>query len=253
MHEAALHESSCFLTLTYDEAHLPSDLSLRPRDVALFMKRLRQFVLPARIRFYLCGEYGAKHSRPHYHVLVFGFSPADKVFFRTSGAGFKVFTSASMDSVWTVGATYVGDVSLESAGYVARYVLKKVGSDGDLREILDVDTGEIVTREHEFSRMSLRPGIGANWFDRYFSDVFPHDRVIVKGKRANVPRYYDKLLSRFNPVYLAEIKARRVEARNAADCRMELDAPDSLRFTDLQRLDVHEAVKLASIRSLKRS
>lgn len=260
MHEAKMHEHSCFATLTYDEAHCPRDLSLEPRQVQLFLKRLRERLREIRVepkatsvfRYFVCGEYGEINSRPHYHALLFGFAPTDKVLFARSKAGYDVYRSAFLDSVWQMGAVYVGDVSLESAGYVARYALKKVGSDGDKREILDVTTGEIVRREHEFARMSLRPGIGRGFYDRYFSDLYPADRVVVDGVKYRIPRFYDKLLDKFSPLYLAELKAARVAS---ADKRYErlVEADRANRFQDVERLDVHEFVKTATVRSLKRS
>ena len=110
MHEAQLHEHSCFVTLTYDEAHLPAGLSLDHRHFQLFMKRFREHALPAKIRFYMCGEYGDINGRPHYHALVFGHFPVDRVFFRTSGAGSKCYTSKSLDALWGYGSVFVGDV-----------------------------------------------------------------------------------------------------------------------------------------------
>ena len=253
MHEAQLHEHSCFLTLTYDEAHLPAGLSLDHRHFQLFMKRFREHALPAKIRFYMCGEYGDINGRPHYHALVFGHFPVDRVFFRTSGAGSKCYTSKSLDALWGYGSVFVGDVTFESAAYVARYVVKKVGSDGLMREIFNVETGEIFRRSHEYGRMSLKPGIGANWFTKFASDVFPHDRVVARGVKCAVPKYYDKLLAVSSPLYLAAIKAARVDKADIAYSRLLDDAPAGMRFTDLQRLAVHEQVKLASIRSLTRS
>jgi hypothetical protein len=199
----------------------------------------------------MCGEYGDVNSRPHYHVLVFGFYPVDRVYYRTSSAGFKAYTSEFLDSVWRFGRVYVGDVSFESAAYVARYVLKKVGSDGIKREILNVETGEVVSRLHEYGRMSRRPAIGRDWFNLFATDVFPHDRVMVRDRKVGVPKYYDKLLDAISPLYLAELKAKRVFRADVAYERLESENWDS-RFQDLKRLKVHEAVKLASIRLLSR-
>ena len=60
--------------------------------------------------------------------------------------------------------------------------------------------------------MSLKPGIGANWFEKYGkTDVIPHDSVIVKSKEAKVPRYYDILMERQDPKRFEEIKKARKE------------------------------------------
>lgn len=246
VHEASLFDENAFVTLTYDAAHLPADLSLRYRDVQLFLKRLRK---RHKVRFYVCGEYGESRSRPHYHILLFGFYPKDCVYYAKSNAGFTVYTSAYMDDVWSCGTCYVGQVTFESAGYCARYVMKKVGSDGAEREIFDPSTGEIIRRAHEFCRMSNKPfkegasaGIGGEWFDRFgLSDVYPHDRVVIRGKECKPPRYYDKLYEGICPDILAKIKeARLVEA----DKRFEDSFP--------KRLRVREQVTEAAVQSLKR-
>ena len=79
MNELAYHKDACFLTLTYDDEHLPEDKSLSKRDFQLFMKRFRKdFGLP--VRFFACGEYGKKTFRPHYHVIFFGVSPVSFLF-----------------------------------------------------------------------------------------------------------------------------------------------------------------------------
>lgn len=257
VHEAQLHAESCFLTLTYDDAHLPEDLSLDHTHFQLFFKRLRERRVVAEqranLRYFMCGEYGSLNGRPHYHALVFGFSPTDKVFFRRSDAGFNVYSSEWLNAVWSYGSVFVGDVSFESAGYIARYGLKKAGCDGKNDEILDVDTGMVFRRQPEYCRMSLKPGIGALWFAKFGgTDVCPHDRVVSNGVVGGVPRYYDKLLEQFSPLYLAENKAKRVARADAKYARLLAERPD-LRFRDVRRLDVEEVVKVASIKSLRRS
>ena len=57
--------------------------------------------------------------------------------------------------------------------------------------------------------MSRRPGIGHTWFSKYSSDVFPQDIVVVKGKVQKVPRYYDKLIERFDPELWNDVRMER--------------------------------------------
>lgn len=134
MLEALVHEQSSFLTLTYDKEHLPDGGSLVPADLQLWLKRFRKAVGP--VRFYAVGEYGDQSWRPHYHVALFGAGrDAGDIVQRTWGHGF----------------TYTGDLTLESAQYVAGYVTKKMTGKDDAR---------LCGRYPEFARMSLRPGIG---------------------------------------------------------------------------------------------
>ena len=67
-------------------------------------------------------------------------------------------------------------------------------------ERMDRRTGEIVEVAPEFSRMSLKPGIGYEWFRRYWREVYEaRDGIVVRGgKVLPPPRYYDKLLAEMN-------------------------------------------------------
>lgn len=51
MHEAQLHEHNSFVTLSYDDAHLPDGASLVLEHQQKFLKRLRRR-LPQQIRFF---------------------------------------------------------------------------------------------------------------------------------------------------------------------------------------------------------
>ena len=66
--EAKQYDDNYFVTLTYDDAHLPAKNSLVPDDLQKFMKRLRKHFPNNKIRFFACGEYGDTSWRPHYHL-----------------------------------------------------------------------------------------------------------------------------------------------------------------------------------------
>lgn len=119
-----MHENNCFITLTYSDEHLPSDGKLRYLDFQLFMKRLRKQFGPD-IGFFMCGEYGDQTKRPHYHACLFGIDFEDKTFVRENEHGDKIWNSQSLTDLWSLGHTELGSVTQKSAGYVARYVLKK--------------------------------------------------------------------------------------------------------------------------------
>lgn len=209
MCEAQMHSENCFLTLTYNDINLPYDGSVKKSELSNFIKRLRKFLDPLRIRYYGCGEYGDLLRRPHYHLLVFGYDPPDKEFIHVSQANNKktktnrVYRSASLETVWNKGFVTVGSVCMESAGYVCRYVRKKIG-------------GEMAVRHYngltpEFALMSRRPGIGTSWYEKYWRDLFPKDFVTFDGRKYKAPRFFDNKLQKQDPELYLRIKELRKE------------------------------------------
>jgi len=216
MHEAKMHSENSFLTLTYAPEFLPASGSLVVEDCQLFMKRLRKFLEPKKVRFFLCGEYGEQLSRPHYHVILFGHDFRDKVKL-VDQAGLVVYESRDLANIWGKGMVRVGSVTFESASYVASYALKKVTNN---KEYIDA-AGKVWPsadahykgRCPEFLLMSRKPGIGRAWYDLFSSDVFPSDEVIVRGRSCRPPRYYGTLLKvRDTLEYEKVISKREVEA-----------------------------------------
>ena len=244
MHEASLHKGNSFLTLTYSNDFLPDKGQLDYSHFQKFMKRLRKRIHPVKPRFYMCGEYGETTSRPHFHACIFGFDFPDKRAFKRSGSGDVLYRSTLLEELWPFGQSLIGDVTFESAAYVARYVMKKVtGHNAQAHyERLDEYTGEVYSLVPEFTRMSLKPGIGAGWFDKYQSDVYPHDYVIVRGKETKPPKYYDRLYEKANPDAFEVLKFERESAARL----------NYLDNTD-ERLLVKETVKKAALKSFNRS
>ncbi|MDR1367216.1 MAG: hypothetical protein LBJ76_00670 [Candidatus Accumulibacter sp.] len=211
MHEASLHDENCFITLTYDDEHLPENGSLCYSHFQLFMKRLRKKFTGKRISFYMCGEYGDTTSRPHYHAILFNHTFPDLEYLKKTGSDAKIYTSEILSKLWPYGMSSIGSVTFESAGYVARYCLKKVTGD-DSRyhySVLDRETGELTPLVPPFSHMSLRPGIARDFFVRFRDDCFPSDIVVVNGRKVNPPKYYDRLYKRMNPDGFRDVKDMR--------------------------------------------
>lgn len=211
LHESALHKSNAFITLTYDASNLPPGASLVYSDFQKFMKRLRKHFTGQLVRFYMCGEYGSQFSRPHFHACIFGVDFLDKSFWQTTPSGAKLYRSPSLERLWPFGFSSVGEVTFESAAYVARYIMKKIT--GDLADehysYTDPSTGEVISRTPEFTHMSLKPGVGSGWFTKYVGDVFPHDYVIARGAKSRPPRYYDKIYQKMAPVEMETIRFER--------------------------------------------
>nr|DAF45894.1 MAG TPA: Replication associated protein [Microviridae sp. ctkQD1] len=208
MHEAKSHKANCFITLTYEK----TGPSLNYPDFQKFIRKLRKSTR-CKIRYYMCGEYGDINLRPHFHAALFGIDfRQDRYPWKKSDAGMQTYRSPTLENIWTHGQSNIGDLTYESAAYIARYVLKKIS--GPPAEshyaTIDEETGEITHRKAEFTHMSLKPGIGASWFDRYGeSDVFRHDRVVTGRHFSKTPKYYDTLLSRTNKNLHEDIKLAR--------------------------------------------
>jgi len=186
-HEAKAHAEASFVTLTYDDAHLPPSASLHYPDFQRFLKRLRK---RTKVRFFCVGEYGAESWRPHYHAILFGFA------FRgdRKECGKSLFCSALADRCWSdpvsgepMGLVRIGDVSPASIAYVAGYVVEKH------------DPRTLAGRSRPFARMSLRPAIGRNFLDRFSGD-FRHDYATYDGRKIPLPRYYRDLLNAVEPM-----------------------------------------------------
>ena len=200
MHEASCWEENCFITLTYEEDHLPADGGLVKHHFQDFMKRLRKAYEPRRIRFYQCGEYGEDLEqptglgRPHFHAIIFNLDFADKKLF-SERDGIEVYESETLARIWGKGFVTVGEVTFESAAYVARYVAKKItGDQADAHYWkLNYETGELHQVEQEYNTMSRRPGVGETWWRKFKADTYK-GFITVRGAKQRPPRYYDQLL-----------------------------------------------------------
>ena len=244
IHEASLYENNCFITLTYNDENLPYDGSLNKKHFQDFMKRLRKKFSESPIRYFHCGEYGEKNGRPHYHACLFNFDFLDRKFFKEH-RGSRLYVSETLDMLWQEkGFCSIGEVTFESAAYVARYIMKKVTGDEAAKhyERVDTNTGEIINLVPEYTTMSRRPGIGKEWFERFHGDVFPSDSVIVRGRRCKPPRYYDGIYEISDPEEYERLKRERREKLN----RIYDD-------TSPRRLRARETVKKAQVEFLKRS
>ncbi len=271
VHEASLYElgdGSSFITLTYRDEDVPEGWSLTPKgasDFQLFMKRLRR-ASEQKIRFFMVGEYGelCRHSRPglevkaddchfccvgrpHYHAILFGKTFED---LEVCGEGRDVvyYTSKTLERIWGLGFVQVGEVTMQSAAYTARYCLKKVTGDDALLFYQNIDPdGEVHVVQPEYATMSTgrKPeyGIGARWFEKYKNDCFPSDEVPVPGLGVlpKVPRYYTDKFAEFNPEMLEQVKENRKRFRL-----------DNLEEYSPERLKSKYIVKKRQVEFLKR-
>lgn len=250
MHEARNHERNSFITLTYADEYLPLDGSLCKSHFQEFIKRLRHEKSEP-IKYFHCGEYGSPENsqRPHYHAIVFNYEPKDLEYYKTSN-GNNLYSSERLTQIWGKGYAVVGEVTWESAAYVARYCVKKInGPEAEkhdpvtgLRPYDRVHpfTGEVNEVLPEYATMSN--GIGKAHFYRYMSDIYPHDEVIINGHTQRPPRYYDDLYDSINPAMMETIRQERTQ-------KMNKHAADNTR----SRLKQRQTVKTKQATFLKRN
>lgn len=213
VYEAQQHPASCFVTLTYDEAHLPALRSVVPRDLSLFIKRLRKAVEPRRFRYFAVGEYGDESARPHYHAILFGLGPNDR---------------EVIDRAWQgQGLTATFEFNEYTAQYTAGYTVKKLTKKDDPR---------LGGRHPEFARMSNRPGIGAGAMAilaRSLSTGFGLDDLVSRG---DVPTH----LKRGNQVLPLGRYLRQ-------KLREELGMPEGWNEAAKEKFSMEESLKLQAL------
>lgn len=190
--EAEQHDENWFITFTYDDEHIPKNMMLDTNAISDFNKKLKTYLnrkgLASDFRFYGVGEYGSQTARPHYHVIYFGLPIPDLKLVCMSQDHNPIFDSEFIKNVWSNGFITIEGVSIGSAAYVARYCDKKKRLNKTQKEELKVKG--IVP---EFSRMSNRPGIGANYLDECI-DRFKDGKFedYINGKSYSYPMYYNK-------------------------------------------------------------
>lgn len=270
--EAKGYEHNAFITLTYDPEHLPKPTpvvdtqtgevlewsSLMPEHLQKFMKDLRRFYKyhynHDGIRFYACGEYGDEGGRPHYHLLVFNLPVPDKVYWFTNNDHENIYVSDSISQIWGKGIVTIGEVTWNSAAYVARYVVKK--QKGDTKGLVELP-GKILVKGilPEYTVMSRKPGIAYKYYDENKHQFYENDEIVisVRGKARTIkpPRYFDKLydIDCEDPFLMQDIKRKRAEsARNSMKLQLERTS-----LNEQEYLVVKERNKIGQISALKRN
>jgi len=233
VHEAKMHESNMFITLTYNEDN--ERKSLVKEDFVLFMKRYRKECGNG-IRYFHCGEYGENFDRPHHHACIFGHRFDDLTHWSTRN-GIPLYRSLTLEKLWrnpktkeSYGFSTVGDVNWESAAYVARYVTKKIT--GGRAE------SHYAGRQPEYVSMSLKPGIGRPFYDKFGDDMYNADQCVVReGLICKPARYYDKIYDKEQPMRMAHIKGiRKEEGKFYAQDYESLERSEKLKIYQQNRI-----------------
>lgn len=273
MMEAQYHDHSYMITLTYDDEHVPRTwpyteswehtvrycdprsghvrltkskqyrgdevMTLNPKDLQDFVKRLRrdqEYHHSNTIRYYAVGEYGSQYHRPHYHIIVFGLMLDDIVEIGRNAHGTILHDSPTIRKIWGKGITEVSPMNWQDAAYCARYTTKKLGK-------AETDFYIENCLVPEFTRMSLKPAIGAQYYEDHKDEIYEFDRIHIStvngGRTVKPPRYYDKLYDDVYPAGMAEVRGNRQElARKSLQARLnrydgnyiELLEQDELRY-----------------------
>lgn len=264
--EMKLHESNLFLTVTYDDIHIPKktiynektgeihDVNvLVKKDLQDFIKRLRKNT-GQKFRYFACGEYGDKTKRPHFHLLIFGLKLDDLKFYKRSNLGFNYYNSETLHNSWLdrsvnppvpKGYIVVANATWETAAYTARYVIKKV--DNSLQLFYDTYKGI----EKEFVLMSRKPGISYNFLEENFHNLIDYDVMYLESE--NGPReiyrdaYFNKKAEAFG-IDIAPLKekSKRI-AENSTYAKLSQTSLDYLEM-----LKVEEDNLLAKSKQLLR-
>lgn len=248
VHEAFMNgDNNTFVTLTFNDEHLPDNYSLSKPYIQSWLKRFRKRFGDG-IRYMLCGEYGEKFKRPHYHILFYDFKFPDQKYW-TSRNGQIYYRSDILEDLWTDpyssdsrGFSVIGDVSFESSAYVARYVTKKFFSKDSylVKKYYD-------GLEPEFMLMSRMPGLGNEYIHKYYKDIFNHGYIVLPNKhKAPIPRYYINELKKIDEDFYNRYKLDKLhELYN----NLFVDNPDETQ----QRLEVREELKKMSCDRLYRT
>lgn len=193
--EQVYSKSSFFVTLTYDDEHLPKDDNGRPcvskRDVQLFLARLRKKFGDG-IRYFINSEYGPETFRPHYHAIFFNLPPDLPLQSRPivrfwRGKKSIAYLNEDLTKCWKNGDVEFSDVTKERCGYCAKYFVSRQ----------DVPKNSIPN----FSLISKGrysvDGVGGIGY-RYAKDIAPKVRYLgstscispSSGHYVALPRYY---------------------------------------------------------------
>lgn len=240
MHEVTQHQHNQFVTLTYNDENIPWDNSLDHSHIQKFMRALRKKTRQ-KLRFFVSGEYtpDPHKSRPHYHLVIFGLDLTD---LEPTGAknGNTYYHSQLIADTWGRGFVTIGEsVTRSTCVYVAGYLLKDTAKQWEWDWAWPhVMTGEIVKRKPPYCKMSNRPGIGKAWYDKFTSDVFPDDFIVMDGKKFATPGYYRTQLQKTNPELFDELRAKREQKLLSRNYRLD-NTP--------QRIAVKEKCALAKV------
>lgn len=179
---ASLYDRNAFLTLTYDETHPNYHNELCYTDIQKFKKRLRRYFdynYQKKIEIFNVHEYG-KNGKKHWHLIAFNVDFPDKKLYTVKN-GNNLYTSKTLEKMWSFGFVTIGDVSEASALYQAQYTQK------------DMKNGNTQNKKKSKSNHS---GIGKKYFLENYSQILRLGYVPFQGSQRAIPRYFEKIAYR---------------------------------------------------------
>lgn len=259
MLEAKTTKNNWFITLTYNDLNVPSKTicetgtgeliektTLKKEDLQDFIKRLRRYYeyhyQKTNIRFYAAGEYGSETERPHYHLCIFNMPiDEDKLKkYKNNVNGDALYTCEEIEKIWGKGFVTIGSLTYESAAYTARYIMKKqIGKESE-----DYYQG----REREFTIMSRKPGIGKTYYDQKNEEIYKTDKIAIRGRYTQPPKYFDELKTATDEDLMRKIKNKRklkTELRETAQAALSTQ-------TKQERREIEERSKKEAMKACKR-
>nr|DAM15699.1 MAG TPA: Replication associated protein [Microviridae sp.] len=224
--ELPYHKNAWFLTLTYDDDHVPwsynnelgidintgevtvENLTLNFKDLQDFWKRLRRYMeyhgtaeyeiiveedgtqkLKPKFCYFASGEYGGKTKRPHYHAIAYDIPIKEnelKVYKKKNGIVY--YNCEWLNKIWGNGHLVIAPAEWKAMAYTARYTTKKIYGKGAKEKYLEMGILP------EKCLMSKSPAIGARYYYDHAAEIYEKDKIQLKnGKVCKPPRYFDKL------------------------------------------------------------
>lgn len=238
-------EEVWFITLTYDDEHVPGMIvktgeimrkvqytwkpgEKRPssvqillyEDIQKFLKRLRK-AYRGKLRYFVAGEYGEQTARPHYHMILYGWRPTDlENLYKIHHNGY--YNSKWLENLWGMGQIQIAQAVPETYRYVAGYVTKKMYEIDGKKANEYYELGQT----KPFACMSLKPGLGDHYYQEHKAEIWRQGYIqCTNGKRAQIPRYYEKQMEAENPQRLWRIKQNR-QLRAIEQKRLQLEGQD---------------------------
>lgn len=265
--ESKKYKNNYFITLTYDDDHLPMDEeittsqgvtytktddwkgNLRPEHLKKFIHNIRQYYYRKNgktgIKYIACGEYGSKNERPHYHIIFFDCPFETEEMYNARLIDQEYYwQNKIIEKYWERGLSNVSVANWNTIAYVCRYITKKLY--GNNAEDTRAQKGQIA----EFIRVSK--GIGKEYWEENKEKILETDSITIRNNKGvhttKPPRYFNRLLKKENPEIYETIKVKREKQNN----NMQKVRDSQHTYGRLNELENEERSKTIQAGTLKR-